>query len=95
MDFLTILTQSIVILTSVAFLYAGFVIERNKYLRRKYKRIADLQAKLGEDVYDEFDFEQLSNKELTKLDRRLTKTLQEKRQSELDEENRQILENLL
>lgn len=95
MDFLTILTQSIVILTSVAFLYAGFVIERNKYLRRKYRRIADLQAKLGEDVYDEFDFEQLSNKELTKLDRRLTKTLQEKRQSELDEENRQILENLL
>ena len=95
MDFLTILIQSIVILTSVAFLYAGFVIERNKYLRRKYKRIADLQAKLDEDVYDEFDFEQLSNKELTKLDRRLTKTLQEKRQSELDEENRQILENLL
>ena len=95
MDFLTILTQSIVILTSVAFLYAGFIIELNKYFRRKYERIADLQAKLGEDVYDEFYFEQLSNKDLAKLDRYLTKTLQEKRQSELDEENRQILENLL
>lgn len=95
MDFLTILTQSIVILTSVAFLYAGFIIELNKYFRRKYKRIADLQAKLGEDVYDEFDFEQLSNKDLAKLDRRLTKALHEKRHSELDEENRHILENLL
>lgn len=95
MNFLTILAYFVVTLTSITFLYAEFAIERNKYLRRKYKRIADLQAKLGEDVYDEFDFEQLSNKELTKLDRRLTKTLQEKRQSELDEENRQILENLL
>ena len=95
MNFLTILAYFAVTLTSITFLYAEFVIERNKYLRRKYKRISDLQAKLGEDVYDEFDFEQLSNKELIKLDRRLTKTLQEKRQSELDEENRQILENLL
>lgn len=95
MDFLTLLTQSIVILTSVAFLYAGFVIELNKYLRRKYKRIADLQARLEEDVYDEYDFERLSSRSLTKLDRRLTKALQEKRQSELDEENRHILENLL
>lgn len=95
MNFLTILAYFAVTLTSITFLYTEFAIERNKYLRRKYKRIADLQAKLGEDVYDEFDFEQLSNKELTKLDRRLTKTLQEKRQSELDEENRQILENLL
>ena len=95
MNFLTILAYFAVTLTSITFLYAEFAIERNKYLRRKYKRIADLQAKLSEDVYDEFDFEQLSNKELTKLDRRLTKTLQEKRQSELNEENRQILENLL
>lgn len=95
MNFLTILAYFAVTLTSITFLYAEFAIERNKYLRRKYKRIADLQAKLGEDVYDEFDFEQLSNKELTKLDRHLTETLQEKRQSELDEENRQILENLL
>lgn len=95
MNFLTILAYFAVTLTSITFLYAEFAIERNKYLRRKYKRISDLQAKLGEDVYDEFDFEQLSNKELIKLDRRLTKTLQEKRQSELDEENRQILENLL
>lgn len=95
MNFLTILAYFAVTLTSITFLYAEFAIERNKYLRRKYKRISDLQAKLGEDVYDEFDFEQLSNKELTKLDRRLTKTLQEKRQSELDEENCQILENLL
>lgn len=95
MDFLTILTQSIVILTSVAFLYAGFVIELNKYFRRKYERIADLQSKLGENVYDEYVFEKMSSKELTKLDRRLTKDLHKKRQSELDEENRQILENLL
>lgn len=95
MNFLTILAYFAVTLTSITFLYAEFAIERNNYLRRKYKRIADLQAKLCEDVYDEFDFEQLSNKELTKLDRRLTKTLQEKRQSELDKENRQILENLL
>lgn len=95
MNFLTILAYFAVTLTSITFLYVEFAIEQNKYLRRKYKRISDLQAKLGEDVYDEFDFEQLSNKELTKLDRRLTKTLQEKRQSELDEENRQILENLL
>ena len=95
MNFLTILAYFAVTLTSITFLYAEFAIERNNYLRRKYKRIADLQAKLDEDVYDEFDFEQLSNKELTKLDRRLTKTLQEKRQSELDEENCQILENLL
>lgn len=95
MDFLTILTQSIVILTSVAFLYAGFVIELNKYFRRKYERIADLQSKLGENVYDEYVLEKMSSRDLAKLDRRLTKTLQEKRQSELDEENRQILENLL
>lgn len=95
MNFLTILAYFAVTLTSITFLYAEFAIERNNYLRRKYKRIADLQAKLGEDVYDEFDFEQLSNKELTKLDRHLTKALHEKRQSELDEENRQILENLL
>ena len=95
MNFLTILAYFAVTLTSITFLYAEFAIERNKYLRRKYKRIADLQAKLGEDVYDEFDFEQLSNKELTKLDRCLTKDLHKKRQSELDEENRQILENLL
>lgn len=95
MDFLTILTQSIVILTSVAFLYAGFVIELNKYFRRKYERIADLQSKLGENVYDEYVFEKMSSRDLAKLDRRLTKALQEKRQSELDEENRQILENLL
>lgn len=95
MDFLTILTQSIVILTSVAFLYAGFVIELNKYFRRKYERIADLQSKLGENVYDEYVFEKMSSRDLAKLDRRLTKALQEKRQSKLDEENRQILENLL
>lgn len=95
MDFLTILTQSIVILTSVAFLYAGFVIELNKYFRRKYERIADLQSKLGENVYDEYVFDKMSSRDLAKLDRRLTKALQEKRQSELDEENRQILENLL
>lgn len=95
MNFLTILTQSIVILTSVAFLYAGFVIELNKYFRRKYERIADLQSKLGENVYDEYVFEKMSSRDLAKLDRRLTKALQEKRQSELDEENRQILENLL
>lgn len=95
MDFLTILTQSIVILTSVAFLYAGFVIELNKYFRRKYERIADLQSKLGENVYDEYVFEKMSSRDLAKSDRRLTKALQEKRQSELDEENRQILENLL
>lgn len=95
MNFLTILTQSIVILTSVAFLYAGFVIELNKYFRRKYERIADLQSKLGENVYDEYVFEKMSSRDLAKLDRRLTKDLQEKRQSELDEENRQILENLL
>lgn len=95
MDFLTILTQSIVILTSVAFLYAGFVIELNKYFRRKYERIADLQSKLGENVYDEYVFEKMSSRDLAKLDRRLTKALHEKRQSELDEENRQILENLL
>ena len=95
MDFLTILTQSIVILTSVAFLYASFVIELNKYFRRKYERIADLQSKLGENVYDEYVFEKMSSRDLAKLDRRLTKALQEKRQSELDEENRQILENLL
>ena len=95
MNFLTILTYSIVTLTSLTFLYAEFAIERNKYLRRKYKRIADLQAKLGDEVYDEFDFEQLSSKDLTKLDRRLTEALHKRRQSELDEENRQILENLL
>ena len=95
MNFLTILTQSIVILTSVAFLYAGFVIELNKYFRRKYERIADLQSKLGENVYDEYVFEKMSSRDLAKLDRRLTKALHEKRQSELDEENRQILENLL
>lgn len=95
MNFLTILTQSIVILTSVAFLYAGFIIELNKYFRRKYERIADLQSKLGENVYDEYVFEKMSSRDLAKLDRRLTKALQEKRQSELDEENRQILENLL
>ena len=95
MDFLTILTQSIVILTSVAFLYAGFVIELNKYFRRKYERIADLQSKLGENVYDEYVFEKMSSRDLAKLDRHLTKALHEKRQSELDEENRQILENLL
>lgn len=95
MDFLTILIQSIVILTSVAFLYAGFVIELNKYFRRKYERIADLQSKLGENVYDEYVFEKMSSRDLAKLDRRLTKALHEKRQSELDEENRQILENLL
>lgn len=95
MDFLTILTQSIVILTSVAFLYACFVIELNKYFRRKYERIADLQSKLGENVYDEYVFEKMSSRDLAKLDRRLTKALHEKRQSELDEENRHILENLL
>lgn len=95
MDFLTILIQSIVILTSVAFLYAGFVIELNKYFRRKYERIADLQSKLGENVYDEYVFEKMSSRDLAKLDRHLTKALHEKRQSELDEENRQILENLL
>lgn len=95
MNFLTILTYSIVTLTSLTFLYAEFAIERNKYLRRKYKRIADLQAKLGDEVYDEFDFEQLSSKDLAKLDRRLTEALHKKRQSELDEENRHILENLL
>lgn len=95
MNFLTILTYSIVTLTSLTFLYAEFAIERNKYLKRKYKRIADLQAKLGDEVYDEFDFEQLSSKDLAKLDRRLTEALHKKRQSELDEENRHILENLL
>ena len=95
MNFLTILTQSIVILTSVAFLYAGFVIELNKYFRRKYERIADLQSKLGENVYDEYVFDKMSSRDLAKLDRRLTKALHEKRHSELDEENRQILENLL
>ena len=95
MNFLTILTQSIVILTSVAFLYAGFVIELNKYFRRKYERIADLQSKLGENVYDEYVFEKMSSRDLAKLDRRLTKALHEKRHSELDEENRHILENLL
>ena len=95
MNFLTILAYFAVILTSVTFLYADFAIERDKYLRRKYERVADLQAKLGEDVYDEFDFEQLSNKDLAKLDRRLTESLHKKRHSELDEENRHILENLL
>lgn len=95
MNFLTILAYFAVILTSITFLYAEFAIERNKYLRRKYKRISDLQAKLEEDFYDEYDFEQLSNKDLAKLDRRLTESLHKKRQSELDEENRHILENLL
>lgn len=95
MNFLTILAYFAVTLTSITFLYAEFAIERNKYLRRKYKRIADLQAKLGENVYDEYVFEKMSSRDLVKLDRRLTKALQEKRQSELDEENRQILENLL
>lgn len=95
MDLLTILTYSAVSLTSITFLTAEFLIERKKYLKRKYERIVDLQAKLGEDVYDQYDFEQLSDNELTKLDRRLTKTLHEKRQSELDGENRRILENLL
>ena len=95
MDLLTILTYSAVTLTSITFLTAEFLIERKKYLKRKCERIADLQAKLGEDVYDQYDFERLSDKELAKLDRRLTKALQDKRQSELDEENRRILENLL
>lgn len=95
MNILTILEYFAVTLTSVTFLYAEFAIERNKYLRRKYERIADLQSKLDDDVYDQYDFEQLSDKELSKLDRRLTEALHEKRQSELDEENRQILENLL
>mgnify|MGYP001739910258 CR=1 FL=1 len=95
MDLLTILTYSAVSLTSITFLTAEFLIERKKYLKRKYERIADLQAKLGEDVYDQYDFEQLSDKELAKLDRRLTKDLHEKRQAELDGENRQVLENLL
>lgn len=95
MDLLTILTYSAVTLTSITFLTAEFLIERKKYLKRKCERIADLQAKLVEDVYDQYDFEQLSDKELAKLDRRLTKSLQDKRQSELDEENRRILENLL
>ena len=47
MNFLTILAYFAVTLTSITFLYAEFAIERNKYLHRKYKRIADLQAKLG------------------------------------------------
>lgn len=95
MNFLTILAYFAVTLTSITFLYAGFVIELNKYFRRKYERIADLQSKLGENVYDEYVFEKMSSRDLAKLDRHLTKALHEKRQSELDEENRQILENLL
>lgn len=95
MDSLTILTYSAVTLTSITFLTAEFLIERKKYLKRKYERIADLQAKLGEDVYDQYDFEQLNDKELAKLDRRLTKDLHEKRLAELDKENRRTLENLL
>lgn len=95
MNFSTILAYFAVTLTSITFLYAEFAIERNKYLRRKYKRIADLQAKLGENVYDEYVFEKMSSRDLAKLDRHLTKALHDKRQSELDEENRQILENLL
>lgn len=95
MDFLTITACTAVTLASITFIYFEFALEQKKYLKRKYERIADLQAKLGDEVYDKYDFEQLSNQELAKLDRRLTKALHEKRQSELDEENRQILENLL
>lgn len=95
MDFLTIVACTTLTVAAVTCIYFEFTLEQEKYLKRKYERIADLQAKLGEEVYDKYDFEQLSNKDLVKLDRRLTKALQDKRQSELDVENRQILENLL
>lgn len=95
MDFLTIVACTTLTVAAVTFIYFEFALEQDKYLKRKYERIADLQAKLGDKVYDKYDFEQLSNKDLARLDRSLTRALQEKRQSELDVENRQILENLL
>lgn len=95
MDFLTIVACSAVIVASITFIYFEFAIGQNKYLRRKYERIADLQRKLGREVYDKYDFEKLSAKELAKLDDDLTTALYDKRQSELDAENRRILENLL
>lgn len=95
MDFLTIVACSAITIASITFIYLEFAIEQNKYLRRKYDRIADLQRKLGREVYDKYDFEKLSAKELAKLDDDLTTALYDKRQSELDAENRRILENLL
>lgn len=95
MDFLTIVACSTVTVASITFIYFEFAIGQNKYLRRKYERIADLQRKLGREVYDKYDFEKLSAKELAKLDDDLTTALYDKRQSELDAENRRILENLL
>lgn len=95
MDFLTIIACSAVTIASATFICLEYAIEQNKYLNRKYKRIADLQSKLGLDVYDKYDFEKLSAKELAKLDDELTTALYNKRQSELDAENRRILENLL
>ena len=95
MDFLTITACTAVTLASVTFICFEFAIEQKKYLKRKYERIADLQAKLGDEVYDKYDFEKLSAKELAKLDDELTTALYSKRQSELDAENRRILENLL
>lgn len=95
MDFLTITACTAVTLASVTFICFEFALEQKKYLKRKYERIADLQAKLGDEVYDKYDFERLSAKELAKLDDELTTALYNKRQSELDAENRRILENLL
>ena len=95
MDFLTIVACSAITVASITFIYFEFAIEQNKYLRRRYDRIADLQRKLGREVYDKYDFEKLSAKELAKLDDDLTTALYDKRQSELDAENRRILENLL
>ncbi len=95
MNVLTILAYFAVILTSVTFLTAEFLIESRKYRRRKHARLADLAAKLGYDGQDKYFFEQFNDSELRKLDRQMTEALRQKRQSELDEENRQIFENLL
>ena len=95
MDLLTILTYSAVTLTSITFLTAEFLIESRKYRRRKHARLADLAAKLEYDGQDKYFFEQLSDAELRKLDRQMTEALLQKRQAELDKENRRVLENLL
>lgn len=95
MDLLTIFTYSAVTLTSAAFLTAEFLIESRKYRRRKHARLADLAAKLEYDGQDKYFFEQFSDAELRKLDRQMTEALRQKRQAELDKENRRVLENLL
>ncbi len=81
MDLLTILACYAITIASVTFICLEYAIEQNKYLRRKRARIADLQSKLGLDVYDKYDFERMNSKELSKLDAELTAALHERRQS--------------